>query len=51
MPSPYPGPDFTRIDVGAFAACPEDSIDYAVMERKKDTEVVPIVACRSDTGS
>jgi mannose-1-phosphate guanylyltransferase/mannose-6-phosphate isomerase len=27
--------DFTRLDVEAFKACPDDSIDYAVMEKNR----------------
>ena len=29
----HPDLDFVRLDEGAFRACPEDSIDYAVMEK------------------
>jgi mannose-1-phosphate guanylyltransferase / mannose-6-phosphate isomerase len=43
--------DFTRIDREAFAACPEDSIDYAVMERTADAVVVPMAAGWSDVGA
>jgi len=43
--------DFTRIDAGAFAACPSDSIDYAVMEKTDDAVVVPLDAGWSDVGS
>ncbi|WP_250464260.1 mannose-1-phosphate guanylyltransferase/mannose-6-phosphate isomerase [Microbulbifer litoralis] len=43
--------DFTRIDGGAFAACPEDSVDYAVMERTESAAVVPMEAGWSDVGS
>jgi mannose-1-phosphate guanylyltransferase/mannose-6-phosphate isomerase len=49
--------DFYRLDKAAFAACPSDSIDYAVME-KLATEgsqvgavVVPLNAGWSDVGS
>jgi mannose-1-phosphate guanylyltransferase len=35
----------------AFLACPEESIDYAVMERTADAVVVPMDAGWSDVGS
>ncbi len=53
-------PPFLRIDAGAFAACPSDSIDYAVMERLSSAEsapglppgvVVPLSAGWSDVGT
>ena len=43
--------DFTRIDKGTFECCPEDSIDYAVMEKTSDAVVVPMDAGWSDLGS
>ena len=43
--------DFIRIDGEAFAECPEDSIDYAVMEKTKDAVVIPIDAGWNDIGS
>jgi mannose-1-phosphate guanylyltransferase len=43
--------DFVRIDEEAFSKCPEDSIDYAVMEKTKDAVVVPLDAGWSDIGS
>lgn len=43
--------DFTRIDKAAFAACPSDSIDYAVMEKTDVAVVVPLDAGWSDVGS
>lgn len=43
--------DFTRIALDAFAACPADSIDYAVMEKTADAVVVPLDAGWSDVGS
>ena len=43
--------DFVRIDGEAFEACPDDSIDYAVMERTKDAVVVPLNAGWNDIGS
>lgn len=42
---------FTRIDHAAFSACPEDSIDYAVMEKTADAVMVPLDAGWSDIGS
>ena len=32
--------DFVRLDAEAFAACPKDSIDYAVMEKTADAVLV-----------
>lgn len=43
--------DFIRLDANAFAACPSDSIDYAVMESTQDAVVVPLDAGWSDVGS
>ncbi len=43
--------DFTRLDVEAFAACPADSIDYAVMEKTERAVVIPLAAGWSDVGS
>ena len=43
--------DFIRLDRDAFAACPADSIDYAVMERTGDAMVVPVDIGWSDLGS
>ncbi|MGH8261270.1 MAG: mannose-1-phosphate guanylyltransferase/mannose-6-phosphate isomerase, partial [Steroidobacteraceae bacterium] len=43
--------DFTRVDPKTFAACPADSIDYAVMEKTSDAVVVPLDAGWSDVGS
>ncbi|MCH8502322.1 MAG: mannose-1-phosphate guanylyltransferase/mannose-6-phosphate isomerase [Aliidiomarina sp.] len=43
--------DFVRVDKDAFMACPEDSIDYAVMEKTKEAVVVPLDAGWSDVGS
>jgi mannose-1-phosphate guanylyltransferase/mannose-6-phosphate isomerase len=43
--------DFTRLSKDAFAACPSDSIDYAVMEKTQDAVVVPLDAGWSDVGS
>jgi mannose-1-phosphate guanylyltransferase/mannose-6-phosphate isomerase len=50
--------DFLRLDRAAFAACPSDSIDYAVMERLSSLSepatkgiVVPLDAGWSDVGA
>ena len=43
--------DFVRFDEVAFAACPSDSIDYAVMERDPDVAMVPLDAGWNDIGS
>ena len=43
--------DFVRLDENAFKACPDDSIDYAVMEKTADAVVVPLDAGWSDVGS
>lgn len=43
--------DFIRVDSEAFAACPDDSIDYAVMENTSDAIVVPMDAGWNDIGS
>lgn len=43
--------DFIRLDAAAFAACPSDSIDYAVMERTTRGAVVPLSCGWSDVGS
>jgi mannose-1-phosphate guanylyltransferase len=43
--------DFIRIDADAFASCPQDSIDYAVMEKTVDAVVVPLDAGWNDIGS
>lgn len=43
--------DFLRLDASAFAHCPSDSIDYAVMEKTDRAAVVPLDAGWSDVGS
>lgn len=42
---------FIRPDADAFAACPADSLDYAVMERAGRVAVVPVRCGWSDVGS
>jgi mannose-1-phosphate guanylyltransferase len=46
-----PDLDFVRVDEAAFLACPDESIDYAVMEKTADAVVVPMDAGWSDVGS
>ncbi len=43
--------DFVCLDESSFSQCPEDSIDYAVMERTQDSAVVELDAAWSDIGS
>ncbi len=43
--------DFVRLEAEAFAACPKDSIDYAVMEKTDAAAVIPLDAGWSDVGS
>ena len=43
--------DFIRIDPEIFATCPDDSIDYAVMEKTALAAMVPLDAGWSDVGS
>ena len=46
--------DFVRIDADAFAACPDESVDYAVMEplaAKGEVVVAPLDAGWNDVGS
>jgi len=43
--------DFCRLDQGAFAACPSDSIDYALMERTRHAAVVPTDIGWNDIGA
>jgi len=43
--------DFTRLPQQEFGACPNDSIDYAVMEKTSSAVVVPLDAGWSDVGS
>ncbi len=42
---------FTRIDHEAFLQCPDNSIDYAVMEKTRQAVMVPLDANWSDIGS
>lgn len=43
--------DFVRLDESAFLACPDESVDFAVMEQTKRALVVPMDAGWSDVGS
>lgn len=43
--------DFVRVDKAAFEACPDDSIDYAVMEKTTQAVVIPMDCGWSDVGS
>jgi len=46
-----PDMDFIRVNAEAFAQCPDESIDYAVMENANSTAVLPLDAGWSDIGS
>ncbi|WP_417616036.1 mannose-1-phosphate guanylyltransferase/mannose-6-phosphate isomerase [Oceanisphaera sp.] len=43
--------DFIRLDAEAFAACPDISVDYGVMEHTSVAAMVPLKAGWSDVGS
>jgi mannose-1-phosphate guanylyltransferase/mannose-6-phosphate isomerase len=43
--------DFLWLDRKAFAACPKDSIDYAVMEKTDQAVVLPLTVGWNDVGS
>lgn len=43
--------DFVRLDKTSFEQCPEDSIDYAVMEKTEHVVVVPLDANWNDVGA
>ena len=42
---------FIRVDKKTFLTCPEDSIDYAVLEKTDAAAVVPLDAGWCDVGS
>ena len=42
---------FTRVDSDVFSTCPDNSIDYAVMEKTEHAVMVPLDAGWSDIGS
>jgi mannose-1-phosphate guanylyltransferase len=43
--------DFIRLDAEAFVFCPDESVDYAVMENTTDAVVVPLDAEWNDIGA
>ncbi len=43
--------EFIRVNKTAFLECPDDSIDYAVMEKSQRVKMVPMNAGWSDVGS
>lgn len=43
--------DFIRVNEKAFSSCPDESIDYAVMEKTSDAVVLPLDAGWNDVGS
>lgn len=43
--------DFIRVDLEAFSNCPDESVDYAVMENTSDAVVIPLDAGWNDVGS
>ncbi|OUS25772.1 mannose-1-phosphate guanylyltransferase/mannose-6-phosphate isomerase [Gammaproteobacteria bacterium 45_16_T64] len=43
--------DFIRVDKDEFMGCPDESVDYAVMEKTQDAVVVPMDAGWNDIGS
>jgi len=43
--------DFIRLDEKAFSVCPNESIDYALMEKSNNRVVVPLDAGWNDIGS
>lgn len=51
MSDVQPDLDFIRVNKQAFEACPDDSIDYAVMEKTSKAIVVPMDCGWSDVGS
>ncbi|MCO7188735.1 MULTISPECIES: mannose-1-phosphate guanylyltransferase/mannose-6-phosphate isomerase [unclassified Pseudoalteromonas] len=42
--------DFIRVDAETFKSCPEDSVDYAVMEKTSGAVVVPMTVGWNDVG-
>lgn len=51
MTMAQPDMDFLRVSKEAFASCPSDSIDYAVMEKTAKATVVSLQAGWTDIGS
>jgi mannose-1-phosphate guanylyltransferase len=50
-PEPDAAQDFIRVKKEAFIACPDESVDYAVMEKTSEAVVVPLDAGWNDVGS
>ncbi|WP_213991152.1 mannose-1-phosphate guanylyltransferase/mannose-6-phosphate isomerase [Sodalis sp. dw_96] len=50
-PEPDVAQDFIRVKKAAFLACPDESVDYAVMEKTDEAVVVPLDAGWNDVGS
>ncbi|QKJ87784.1 mannose-1-phosphate guanylyltransferase/mannose-6-phosphate isomerase [Paramixta manurensis] len=46
-----PDLDFIRVNEAIFSRCPDESVDYAVMEKTRHAAVVPLDANWSDVGS
>lgn len=51
MADTLPDQDFIRVNKEAFEKCPDDSVDYAVMEKTSQAVVVPMDCGWSDVGS
>tara|TARA_R110002050_G_scaffold224120_2_gene360079 strand:- start:3434 stop:4834 length:1401 start_codon:yes stop_codon:yes gene_type:complete len=51
MSAPAQDMDFIRVDAEAFSFCPDESVDYAVMEKTESAVVIPLDAGWSDLGS
>lgn len=51
MDTPLSDTEFVRVNKDIFSKCPDDSVDYAVMEKSKDVVVIPMDAGWSDVGS
>ncbi|MDO6512883.1 mannose-1-phosphate guanylyltransferase/mannose-6-phosphate isomerase [Neptuniibacter sp. 2_MG-2023] len=51
MSAPAQDMDFIRVDAEAFSLCPDESVDYAVMEKTESAVVIPLDAGWSDLGS
>lgn len=51
MEATIPDMEFIRVDKDEFKACPDESIDYAVMEKTDSAMVVPMDAGWNDVGS
>lgn len=51
LANPKKDMDFIRVDKERFLECPDDSIDYAVMEHTQNSVVVPLDAGWNDVGA